>query len=41
MKEVVTLILNRNLGYVTNRLVENILKFNKSYTDVYVIDSGI
>lgn len=40
MKEVATLILNRNLGYVTNRLVENILKFNKSYTDVYVIDSG-
>ena len=40
MKEVATLILNRNLGNVTDKLVDNILKFNRPYTDVYVIDSG-
>ena len=40
MKETLTVILNRNLGLVTNRLVEKIFKYNKDYTDIYVLDAG-
>jgi len=40
LKEIATLILNRNLPKETDRLVESIKKYNKQYTDIFVIDSG-
>ncbi len=40
MKKVATIILNRNLPQVTNTLYENIYKFNKKYTDIFVVESG-
>lgn len=40
MKKVATIILNRNLPQVTNTLYENIYKFNKNYTDIFVVESG-
>lgn len=39
-KDVATLILNRNLKNVTEKLYKKILRYNKNYTDIYVIDSG-
>lgn len=39
-KPVATLILNRNLPDVTDRLAEHLLKWNGDLTDVYVIESG-
>ena len=37
---VATIILNRNLGTITNNLYKKIYKYNKKYTDIFVIDSG-
>ena len=37
---VATIILNRNLGIITNNLYKKINKYNKKYTDIFVIDSG-
>tara|TARA_Y100000591_G_scaffold299148_1_gene291521 strand:+ start:221 stop:1048 length:828 start_codon:yes stop_codon:yes gene_type:complete len=39
-KRVATIILNRNLGTITNNLYKKIYKYNKKYTDIFVIDSG-
>ena len=39
-KEVATIILNRNLKKITDRLYEKIFKHNKNFTDIYVVDSG-
>ena len=39
-KEVATIILNRNLKSVTDKLYKKILKYNKNHTDVYIVDSG-
>ena len=40
MKPVATIILNRNLPDITNRLVEHIIKYDSGLTDVYVIEAG-
>ncbi len=40
MKQVATLILNRNLPKVTDRLVEHIIRYDKAVTDIYVIEAG-
>lgn len=40
MKKVATIILNRNLPSVTDTLYKNILKYNKKYTDVYIVEAG-
>ena len=40
MKKVATIILNRNLGILTNKLYEKIRNFNNKYTDIFVIDAG-
>lgn len=40
MKNCATLILNRNLPDVTDRLVEHLIKYNGDVTDLYVIESG-
>ena len=37
---VATIILNRNLGTITNNLYKKIYKYNRKYTDIFVIDSG-
>ena len=39
-KEVATIILNRNLKSVTDKLYKKILKYNKKHTHVYIVDSG-
>ena len=39
-KKVATLILNRNLPEVTNRLYEQIRKYDDPITDIYVIEAG-
>lgn len=38
--KIATLILNRNLPKVTNRLYNHIKKYNSDYTDIFVIESG-
>ena len=40
MKKVATIILNRNLPVVTDKLVEHINFYDKDLTDIYVIESG-
>ncbi len=40
MKRVATIILNRNLADVTDRLCEHLLKHDKDITDVFVVESG-
>ena len=40
MKPVATLILNRNLPEVTDKLYQHIKKFDGKITDIYVIESG-
>ena len=40
MKKTATIILNRNLPDETNALVEQILQFDKKYTDIYVVEAG-
>ena len=39
-KEVATIILNRNLKNVTDKLHKKILRYNKNHTDVYIVDAG-
>ena len=39
-KKIATLILNRNLPKLTNRLYKYIQKYNSDYTDIFVIESG-
>lgn len=40
MKRVATIILNRNLPDVTNKLCSHLLEFDGDVTDVYVVESG-
>jgi len=40
MKRVATIILNRNLPDVTNRLYEHLLKHDHDSTDIYVVEAG-
>jgi hypothetical protein len=40
MKKVATLILNRNLPLVTDRLVDHLKKYDGEFTDIYVIEAG-
>ena len=40
MKKVATIILNRNLPQVTNKLYEHIHKFDSAFTDIYVVEAG-
>ena len=40
MKRVATIILNRNLPEVTERLFESIERNNSEWTDIYVVESG-
>lgn len=40
MKKTATIILNRNLPKETNALVEHLLKFDKKYTDIFVVEAG-
>lgn len=40
MKNVATIILNRNLPTVTDRLYEHLAEFDAETTDVYVVESG-
>ena len=40
MKKVATLILNRNLPKVTEKLFNHIEKYDGNFTDIYVIEAG-
>ena len=40
MKKIATIILNRNLGGVTDSLCEHIIKYDSAETDIYVVDAG-
>jgi len=40
MKKVATIILNRNLPTITDKLFNLIKKFNNKHTDIFVVDSG-
>lgn len=40
MKKVATIILNRNLPEVTERLYEHLTKFDGDLTDIYVVEAG-
>ena len=40
MKKVASLILNRNLPKVTDRLYEHVKKYDGELTDIFVIESG-
>ena len=40
MKQVATLILNRNLPKVTDKLYRHIKKYDGEYTDIFVIEAG-
>lgn len=40
MKNVATIILNRNLPSVTERLYEHLTKFDGQYTDIFVVEAG-
>ena len=37
MKRIATIILNRNLPEVTDRLYEHLIKFDGDLTDIYVV----
>ena len=39
-KKVATIILNRNLKKVTDDLYNKLYKYNKKYTDIFVVDAG-
>ena len=39
-KKVATIILNRNLPIVTNKLYEHLIKYDGKYTDVYIVEAG-
>ena len=40
MKSVATIILNRNLPEVANRLYEHLMKYDGDVTDIYVVEAG-
>jgi hypothetical protein len=40
MKRIATIILNRNLPDVTDRLFEHLLKYDGDHTDIYVVEAG-
>lgn len=40
MKKVATVILNRNLPEVTERLYEHLTKYDGDQTDIYVVEAG-
>ena len=40
MKKTATIILNRNLPKETSLLVDQLIKDNNNYTDVYVVEGG-
>lgn len=40
MKRVATIILNRNLPEVTNRLYEHLVQYDGDVTDVYIVEAG-
>ena len=40
MKSIATVILNRNLPEVTNKLHEHLIKYDGDETDVYVLEAG-
>lgn len=40
MKEVASIIINRNLPEVTDKLYEHLIRYDGDITDVYVIESG-
>ena len=40
MKSIATIILNRNLPNITDRLVEHLIKYDGEETDIYVLESG-
>ena len=40
MKKVATIILNRNLPAVTERLYEHLEKYDGDLTDIYVVEAG-
>ena len=40
MKKVATLILNRNLPKVTDKLFDHINKYDGKFTDIFVIEAG-
>lgn len=40
MRKVATIILNRNLPEVTDRLYEQLLKYNGDVTDIFVVEAG-
>ena len=39
-KKTATIILNRNLPKLTDRLFKKIKKFNETYTDIFIVDAG-
>lgn len=40
MKSVATIILNRNLPDVTDRLYDHLIKFDGDQTDIYIVEAG-
>ena len=40
MKKAATLILNRNLPLVTEKLYEHLILYDKNFTDIFVIEAG-
>lgn len=40
MKNIATIILNRNLPEPTNALVEHIMQYDGEITDIYVVEAG-
>ena len=40
MKKVATIILNRNLPFVTDSLYEHLAKYDSEFTDIYVVEAG-
>ena len=40
MKRVATIILNRNLPDVTDRLCEHLVRYDADMTDVFVVEAG-
>ena len=40
MKRVATVIINRNLPKVTDKLYEHLYEFDRDFTDIYVLEAG-
>jgi len=40
MKKVATIILNRNLPFITDKLCEHLIKYDGDQTDIYVVEAG-